>query len=193
MKHLKTLGLAAVAATALMAFAAPASATTLTNGSGEEITTLEATLEGSLITTNTADEPIDTCTESTVSGSINAGTQGTTWVEGAVGVTWGGCTWDTTTLNGGTLDVMSNGDGTGTVVSTGFVWTVTVGPVNCLYGTKTTGAGGTSLGDLPSGTEATLAINVIVEEQEPRKLACPNTARLLANYEVTNPHELVID
>ncbi len=193
MKYLKILGLAAIAASALMAFAASASATTLTDGSGNKITTLEATLEESASLANTASEPIDTCTESTVSGTINAATQGNTWVEGTGGVTWGNCTWDTTTLNSGTLDVMSNGDGTGTVVSTGAVVTITVGPVNCLYGTKTTAEGGTSLGDLPSGTEATLEINTIVEEQEPRKLACPNTARWIANYVVTDPHELVID
>ncbi len=191
MKYLKILGLAAIAATALMAFAASASATTLTDGEKHEITSLEATLEGSANLTNTNSEPIDKCTESTVQGAVE--NQGAETVSGKGEVTWGGCTWTTKTETGGTLDVTSNGSGSGTVVSTGAVVTINVAGIDCLYGTKTTAEGGTDLGLLPSGTEATLAINVIVEEQEPKKLACPNTGRWIANYVVTNPHELVID
>ncbi len=150
MKHLKTLGLAVIAVMALTALAASsASATTLTNGSGEEITSLQATFEGSLSTTNTAGEPISTCTESTGEGTIDAASQGTTWVEGTGTVTWGNCTLHTTTINAGTLDVMRNGDGTGTVVSTGGVVTIKIGLVSCLYGTKTTTEGGTDLGQSP--------------------------------------------
>src|SRR4051794_34192673 len=107
MKHLKMLGLAAVAATALMAFvgAGTASATTLEVGGvaqNKSVSLVASLATGtSAILKDNLNIQVDTCTESTVEGKTEE-TETTkftgTKVGGAISkLTFGNCT-DTTTV-----------------------------------------------------------------------------------------------
>src|SRR5215211_9472816 len=88
MKHLKIVGLAAMAAATLMAFASSASATVLTSPAGSEYTgTLTWTLSESLLMK--AGFSNLTCTESTMSGKVETNT--TTASENLATLTYGNC------------------------------------------------------------------------------------------------------
>jgi len=185
MKYVKMLGLAAMAAMALMAFGAgTASATSSLYSTGVKVaagTSLDATLEGgtALLSTTDGKTLVDTCTSSTVAGKVEYPGGGAD-AKGAISsLTWGGCTVTTDTLTNGALSVSS----TGAVTGTSSVVTVNFGGVSCRYGT----GAGTSLGTLTTGT---LAINAVINEQEPKSFICPDTTKWTANYSVTSPHDL---
>lgn len=192
MKYAKMLGLAAIAAMALMAFAAnSASATTLESGAtilpeGTEIVA-SLTAKTSAELTDTNGNPLDTCTESTVSGKTEQKTAPT--LSGKATVTWGGCTSETKTLNGGTLTISwIEGTTNGTITSDNAEVTINgLFGTSCIYGTSSTDLGvlkGVAKGD------ATLSINAVVEEKEPKKFLCPDTGIWKANYSVTSPTPL---
>jgi hypothetical protein len=206
MKYVKILGLAAVAAMAMMAFAGSASATQLdkvTSGGAKDTlgvgTTLHVTQTSgtTLNLTDTAGNPIDTCKESTVHGTIaNAGGSGAT-VSGnlteTTGLTWGGCTSPTVTLAAGSLEIHGiAGTDNGTVTGKNNVVTISVFGVSCRYGT----GAGTDLGLLTGTTSATghatMAINAIINEQEPKQFLCPDTGKWVGGYTVTTPTGLYV-
>jgi hypothetical protein len=214
MKYLKMLGLAAVAAMALMAVvgASTASATELyqvTPGGVKDTlgygTTLHATLEPgtSAALTDTAGNPIDTCTTSTVHGTIGVEDAGgvktgvgssTTTTVGKIGsLTWGAsgdpCTAEVTnTTVKGELEIHHiAGTDNGTVTGKGNVVTIKIFGISCLYGT----GAGTTLGTLTGKTSATehatMDINAVINEQEPKQFICPDTGRWIGSYVVTSP------
>ena len=79
MKYAKMLGLLAVAAAALMAFAGVASATTLTSPSGTTYTsTIKATSEGTTTLHNSSLGIAVSCEESTVEGKVEKHGSGVT-------------------------------------------------------------------------------------------------------------------
>jgi opacity protein-like surface antigen len=186
MKYVKMLGLAAVAAAALMAFigAGTASAAELysTGVTVNAGTKIEGSLEsGTTATLSTTDGKtiVDTCTGSSVNGTVNAYTGGD--VTGAISsLTWSGCSVTTDTLTNGNLSINASG----TVSGNGSVVTVNTG-VTCRYGT----GAGTALGTLTTGK---LAINAVINEQEPKAFLCPDTTKWVANYTVTSPHDLTV-
>ena len=200
MKYLKMLGLAAVAAIALMAVvgASTASATQLdkvtsggakdTLGVGTELHV--STAAGTTLNfTDTAGNPIDTCKESTVKGSIAKPGGDTTTVNVALSVfTWAGCTQTTSTVVIGELEIhgISVTDN-GTVTGRNTKWTINVFGVSCVYGF----GAGTDLGILTGTTSATghatMAINAIINEQEPKQFLCPDSSKLTGSYIVTTP------
>ncbi len=204
MKYLKMLGLAAVAAMALMAFmgASAASATQMDKVTATGIVpivvgdTLHATQDaGTTINlTDTAGNPIDTCKESTVHGLITDAGSPTTTVKGSINsLTWGGCTQTTTTLANGELEVHTiAGTDNGTITSIGSLVTINVFGVSCRYGT----GGGVDIGTLTgktSSTEhATMDINAILNEQEPKQFLCPDTGKWVGTYKVTTPTGLYV-
>lgn len=218
MKYLKMLGLAAVAAMALMAFGAgTASATKLCTttdtpdcsagwayGVG---TTIHATLKSGttakLWNDPKGESPLVTCTGSTVKGSIsNAGGTGST-VSGPLdtttnaeekhtGLTWSGCstTVDTITTEGsiGELEIHWI-EGTHNGTVTSKGTDVTV---NIFGVTCTYGSGaGLDLGTLTGGTEPILSINTTVNKVAGGFL-CPGHAIWEAEYVVTEPHALFV-
>lgn len=199
MKYVKMLGLAAIAATALMAFvASSASATTLYSGTTKlpKGTEIVASLAkgGTYTLTATNGESLDTCTAGTVSGKTNQ--ESATEITGEAAVSWGEsgteCAKTTDTLKGGTIGITwIKGTINGTVKSYGAE--VTVGGifgVSCVYGTEATG---TDLGELKGVTgekeDATLAINTPVLLKSGGFL-CPPSAIWKANYVVTSPTPL---
>ncbi len=209
MKYVKMLGLAAVAAMALMAFlgASSASATQLdkvTSGGAKDTLAVGAELHittaagTTLNLTDTAGNPIDTCKESTVKGSIsNAGGASATVSGGISALTWGGCTQTTATIAGalGELEIHGiTGTDNGTVTGRGSKVTINVFGVSCVYGTGT--GVGTDLGVLTGTTSATshatMAINAIINEQEPKQFLCPDTGKWVGSYTVTTPTGLYV-
>ncbi|HEX5593509.1 MAG TPA: hypothetical protein VFX35_09185 [Solirubrobacterales bacterium] len=199
MKHVKMLGLAAMAIAALFAFAAAsASATELYNGATtvKSGTALTSSLTGTASLTTTGGTVLDTCTGGGVSGKTtsNGGGAGVN-VTGSVektGVTWSGCTKTTDTLEGGTLEVAFKEGLNGTVTGKGFKVTVVVSEEfggTCSY---TLGTTGTSLGTLVGSTttNATLSINAVVTGASGNSFLCPSDTKWVANYKVTSPSPL---
>jgi hypothetical protein len=197
MKHLKMLGLAAIAALGLMAFvgAGTASATTLsTDSAGTTIygvgtvihTTLKSGTSALLETTGGAE--IAKCTESTTKGEIEIATG--TWVGGALNtLNWGGCSQETVTINKGSIEIMQIGTkDEGEVRGKGSNVTLGVFGVSCTYGTGE----GTTLGNLKGGTSAELVINAVLARSAGNTLLCPASGRWTATYIVTTPHAVHI-
>jgi hypothetical protein len=123
MKFTKILGLVAMAALALMAFASTATATTLyTNGEKKAVSvTIEATLKGSALLRDTSNVFANTCTSSTVKGHTVSPFTGTT-VGGPIdSLSFSGCTHEKVVVDTlGTLNVEVIGSGpNGTVRSNG--------------------------------------------------------------------------
>jgi hypothetical protein len=206
MKYVKMLGLAAVAAAALMAFvgAGTASATELFKGT--EKMGVGSTLEGSLksgtsalLSTTDENTIVDTCTKATVAGKVtNAGgifenekeEKITTDVSGEItALGWGekaDCSFTTDTLTNGNLSISGTTEPNGTVSGTSSVVTVNIG-VSCRYGTGTGTTLGTATGTTDTSKHAEIDINAIINEQEPKQFLCPDTTRWKATYVVTSP------
>ena len=190
MKYIKMLGLAAVAAAALMAFmgAGTASAAKTLTSTGvaqsapvtihAELDEVEGKVPPAVLSTTDGSSIVDECAGSTVEGAT---TNSETPITGHINVlNWSGCSFTTDTLTKGDLTIDENG----TVTGAGSVVTVNIG-VSCRYGTGE----GTHLGTLTTGT---LTINAVINEQAPKQFLCPDTTRWVAKYKVTSPHDLNI-
>jgi len=198
MKYVKMLGLAAVAAMALMAFvgAGTASATVLCETSEHPTnctkpypkgTTIDATLEESAILETLGGTVLDTCTGSTVKGkTANAGGENEPVTGNIESLTWENCSRPTTTIVNGSLQiewipVSNNG------VVSGKESQVTIATI---FGSCTYGLGaGTTLGTLIGGAEATIKIDAVVAKIA-GNISCPAEARWTAAYKVTEPKPL---
>ena len=200
MRHLTAQIVSAMGiAMALMATAnaIPAGATELYWGSTTlgVNTTIHATLEAgtSTLLTDTSGNPIDTCTTSTVHGSLKyAGTSTTTAYGDISELTWGApgdpCTMTTTTVARGQLEIHHiAGAHNGTLTGKGTVVAIQVFGNECLYGTEPTTDLGTLTGTTDTAKHATMDINAIILELPPKKFLCPDTTRWIANYTVTSP------
>jgi hypothetical protein len=185
MKYIKMLGLAVVAAMALMAVAAgSASATTLEVGGVTQTAsvTLEASLKSgsSAVLRDTANSTVDTCTTSTVTGKTESPFTGTT-VGGKATVDFKNCTHTTTVDAGGTLTVEHAGGTNGTVRSSGASVTVQStafgATLNCTTNNTHLGV----LGGVKEG-HASLKVNALVN----CGFLVPS-AKWEAEYTVTKP------
>jgi hypothetical protein len=162
MKLSKILGVAAVAALALMAYASTASATTLETGGLKQsgAVTLEASANGSILLSATGGGFANTCTASNVLGTTSTFT-GTT-VSGPISsLTFSKCTNEPVTVDAaGTLSVEAiTGTTNGTVRSNGAKVTVP-----SPFGTLTCTTSNTDIGTLTGvavGT-ATMDINAVL-------------------------------
>src|SRR6188472_2576566 len=119
MKYVKILGLLAVAAAALMAFAGTASATTLTSPTGTVYTgSIHAASEGHAILQN----PIAKIEcASTVEGTVEQHGSGSTVKGNISNLSFTGCTnsWHVTVVTAGSLELHWKAAGEGTVTSSG--------------------------------------------------------------------------
>jgi hypothetical protein len=201
MKYLKMLGLAAVAAMGLMAFLGASSAsadvlcttnTTPACAKGWGITEVKTSLkkETSAVLSTTAGEELVTCTESSVSGTIEKQGEGIE-PEGPISsLSFGGCNHTTTTIANGSLKVETrislDKEGhevhTNTVTASGSKVTVAILGITCTYGP---GTNPISIGDLTVGAPAVIDVNTVVNKVEGGFL-CPSTAKWTATYQVTN-------
>ena len=195
MKYIKMLGLAAVAAMALMAFVGvgTASATELYSGattlkSGTEI---DASLTGTAAKLTTTEGAIlDECAGGTVKGKTTNNGSTTETVKGSVAktdLTWTSCTRPTETLAGGTLEVHWTSGVNGTVTASGFEVTVNTQFFgSCVF----TVAAGTSLGTLTGSTSSNAVLDVNTVASLKSGAICPTTARWVGTYTVTSPKPL---
>lgn len=193
MKHLKILGIAAVAAMALMAFAASsASATALYSGTTKlaagAVLDFSIPSGGSALLVNTKGEELDKCSTSTVKGKLTTATTGS--IEE---LTWGSCTFPTTTVTKGKLEVIWTKNTEGTVKSDAEIG-VTINTVlfgSCVYGVKS----GISLGTLTtfSSGAATFHANAVAEKLSGSAFACPETSKWTGTYTGTEPTNLRVE
>jgi hypothetical protein len=201
MKYLKILGLAAVAAMALMAFGAgTASAVKLcknnlsTTSCSEHYpigTVVEGTLTGSAILETTGGSTLDTCTGSTVSGkTTNTAATGEPVKGNIETLTWTGCTFPTATVTKGSLTIHTiTGTDNGTLTASGTEVTINTG----FFGACTYGAGAaTDLGTVVGGNPAKITINAIVPLTKNESGLCPAEARWTASYTITKPTPLYV-
>jgi hypothetical protein len=194
MKYLKMLGLAAVAACALMAFvgAGSASATTLTcTGLATPCPVghkMVAHSEGHVTL-----HPIigDIVCNGTIEGSITNAGSTTTTVVGSVpktGLTWSNCTnnEDVTTLVGGTLELHTINTSEGTVTSSGTEVTVEAYGFHCIFKTASTDIGTFTA---KSGADATFDIKATIPRTGGRSGAfCGSSAQWTGSYTVTGEY-----
>jgi len=187
MKHVKILGLLAVAAAALMAFAGTASADTATSPAGTTYTgKITATAEGHAVLHN----PIAKIEcASTVSGPITSHGVGKP-VGGTIEtLDFTACTneWHVTSVSGGTLSVNNEG-ATTTVTSSGATVESTRAGITCRYATNNT-----KVGTLTSGTTATMTISAAIPFHSGSFLCGSGATTWTGSYIVNTPDTLIID
>ena len=195
MKYLKMLALAAIACTALMAFANTASATTL-KAAGVPIKTgaeISASLKAktSTVFEDTFGISQNTCTVSTVKGKTSNLT-GTTVTGNIETLTFEGCTRTTKTLKPGTLHIAWTSGRDGTVTGSGSEVETGTPTGVCVYGT---GAGthlGTLKGVATTTEHASLVVNAILPLIRVVSGSCVSDARWTAEYTVTSPTGLTV-
>lgn len=198
MKHLKTLGLAVVAAAALVAFVGvnTASATTLTSPAGTKVPTgtkLAAEHEGAVtITTVFLDIA---CQESEIAGKTTNET-GISISGNVETLTLANCNCEVKVLKKGTYLISSVGGGNALFTSNGAEITTQCntifGSVHCIYVTNTTHLG-TLTGSAVTGATATLDIEAAELPRVATNPLCEEEADLDAKYKFTNPDSLFID
>ena len=199
MKHLKMLGLAVVAAMALMAMvgAGSASATALYNGATKlgVGATIDFSNVGPVKLTNTAGtEVLDECTGSTVKGTISQAGGAGVAVKGNISeLTWSGCTVPTTTDEKGGLEVIWTAGTEGTVKASAEIG-VTINTIFfgvCKYGVKA----GNHLGTIKSSAAGTaqFTANATATKLAGSNFACPETTKWIAAYQSTTPHNLRVE
>src|SRR5690349_21755610 len=153
MKYLKMLGLLAGVATALMALAVSASATsvTTTTGGGAATPTIHAVNENGHV--KLANPIANIECSSTVVSNVESHGLGAPAEGKVVTINWSSCTnsWHVTTINAGTLRVSWTGGHNGTLTSSGALVQTTRLGVTCNYET-----GNTAIGTVTGGNPATL-------------------------------------
>jgi hypothetical protein len=210
MKYVKMLGLAAVAAAALMAFVGAGSASASMLCSEDPASGVCAAgqtwpanteIDFSLVPGSSAhleetappngeSETLDTCEESTVKGKVtNTGSSTATVTGNIEALTWGKCTWTTKTVEGfnGKLEIHTDPGTTGGGILTSDGETrVTISiPLfgSCVYGVTA----GTSLGTLTEGkgTAAVFHANAVAKKLTGSSFTCPDTSLWTATYNLT--------
>jgi len=202
MKNLKLLGLAAVAAMALMAFvASSASATALYSGSTmlgpKSIIDFSIASGGKVKLSETGGEPIDECSSSTAKGELtNTGSSTETVKAKIVELTWGSCTFPTTTISRPEWEFHYEFFSTkATVTSTsGSEGSMTVNTIffgSCIYGETGPYHAGT-LTTFSSG-HAILHINSFTRKLPGSNGICPETSIFTFTYTGTSPTNLRVE
>jgi len=199
MKYFKTLGLAAVAAAALMAFvgAGAASATVICKNNlntekcsepypvGTEGTASLAAGTSALFTT-TEGETLDTCTESTIKSTLKeAGSSTTTVKSGVSTMTFAKCTFPTKVINGGSAELhWIKGTDNGTLTT--FNTEVTISTIffgSCIYGAPSTGI---DVGTTVGGNPGSMTLNTVFPKIS-GGIACPSTGVFTGKFVATSP------
>ena len=183
MKYVKMLGLLAVAAAALMAFAGSASATILTSPEGSTYTgeivatSTNSELDGAFVTVK--------CGHSEAKGSVE--NHGGERVSGPITtLTFTTCNYHTTVENKGTLEVDTNG----TVYSKEAKVTINTSVGSCTF---TTAASGTDVGTLSQGKGASLNINSAKIPRTAGNFLCGSSGTWTGSYDLVTPNDLWVD
>jgi hypothetical protein len=182
MKHVKILGLLAVAAAALMAFAGVATASTLTSPAGTTYTsTIKASagstsLDGSFTTV--------TCNKSTTEGkveqhgaSVNAGGN-------VSSLTFSECNFPTKVVKAGKLEITSTSE----VISTGAEISIETSVGTCVFTTNNT-----KVGTFTGGTPASMDIASAKIPRTGGNFLCGSSGTWTGSYTVNTPSTLLVD
>jgi hypothetical protein len=187
MKYAKMLGLLAVAAAALMAFAATASATTVTSDSGTT-PTIHSVSEG----TTTLHGVVDIeCGESTVEGPVSTHGAGVT-AGGAISkLTFGKCGENHVTVaKAGSLEVHALSKGNGTLTSSGSEISISVTSlgITCVFTTSST-----HIGTVTAAKNATMHIDSASIPRTGGSFFCGSSGEWTGSYKVESPTNLSVD
>lgn len=200
MKYLKILGLAAVAAMALMAFAGAgsASATVLCKTTPKEndcpsawdypaATTISGDATGSVLIEETNGVSVTTCTNGSMEGSTSNTGSGTETVKGKFKtIILSGCNATVTLISLGEFEIHANDEHDGIVTSKGTEITISSSLLSsCSFSTGT----GALFGTFKSGAESTLTVNSVFTKTA-GPITCPATVRWTSTYNVTSPKSL---
>ena len=191
MKYVKMLGLLAMAATALMAFAATASADDVTFPTGTVYTGhLEGESEGHAVLHN----PIAKIEcESFVTGNVESHNPGEKVSGNITELTFFPCTnnWHVTVVSAGVLSVEWQAGGAGSngdVYSDKATVEATRFGITCRYATATE-----TVGVATGGTPATMHIDADIDFHSGSPLCGSKPTEWTGSYEVTNPTSLFVD
>jgi hypothetical protein len=197
MKYVKMLGLLAVAAAALMAFAGTASATSITSNEGTTPTINASAGKTELHPGSGTSFLTVSCNKSTVKGAVEQHGAGVT-VKGKIAqptdLTFTECSDPVTVLAGGSLEVHAiSPTGNGTLTSSGAEVRVhtSEGPV-CTFKTSGTHIGTLTGSDNTKG-HAVLHIGAAGSAPIPASgFLCPSTGLWTGSYTITKPSSLSI-
>ena len=203
MRYLKTVGLVAVAAAALTAFAGAgsASATVLCSTTAEPCPEAQkwpnsaldfSVPSGSSFLWENAGEVLETCKNVTINSEmLSPGSASTTVVTKNKTITWNNCNVPNQTVALGGLEIHKiAGTSNGTVTASEDVsWTInTVFFGSCVYAWKK----GKQFGELTEGKPAVLHVNSTVEKVSGSNFACPETGTLVGTMTLTSPAETTL-
>jgi hypothetical protein len=205
MKHVKMLGIAAVAATALMAFvgAGTASATVLcstntTPCTGTKYgvgTKVESHLRAGTEAVFTGGFATLKCTEAITSGEVtNAGSSTATVVVKITTLDFTGCNCTMTVLSNGELEVHYTSAGNGTLTGKNSSVTMNCSGVSCIFGTA---AAGPTIGPTTGGATASIKAEAKLPyiAGDASNFTCTlgsGTYTWNATYDVTKPAPLFV-
>lgn len=203
MKYLKILGLAVIAAAAVMAFVGAGTASAETTlckvtsdpcpaGQGYGVGTVT---KGQLVAGTKAELTGGfniRCEESTIEGSVETATTPTGNVA-AANLKWGKCNGTVKTVTPGTIGVHHDGEHNGTLTVKDFVVTVELLGVHCYFRPEANAHGTLTAGDPALIHFTELPVELIDNEiHNSDGFGCPSTAKWDATYEVTSPTPLYV-
>ena len=185
MKYVKMLGLLAVAAAALMAFAGTASATTITSSGGETpsitATSTNSELDGAFVTVK--------CSHSEAKGEVTAHGAGVKASGPISSLTFTSCNYETTVEGAGTLSI----DGTNNSVSSNEAKvSIKTSVGTCVFTTNNT-AVGTLTESSETGGNAILDINSSKIPRTGGNFLCGSSGTWTGSYTVNSPTTLNVD
>jgi len=191
MKHLKMLGLAAVAMAILMAFAATASATNLTSPNGTTYTGSFQAESGSLVWEGAY--TTITCANSTLAGTVESHGAATTVGVKLSSLTFTSCNFPFTVSNPGSLEIHTEGstaNGNGTITWSGMQLTMHTSVGSCVFTTSNTHIGTLTGSDVG---KAQWHINAAKIPRTGGNFLCGSSSTLTGNYTVNTPSTLTVD
>ena len=184
MKYVKMLGLLAVAAAALMAFAGTASATTFTSNEGETpslaATSTNSKLDGAFVTVE--------CSHSEAKGKVEAHGAGVNASGNISSLTFTGCNYTTTVETAGSLSINSSNS----VSSTGAKVSIATSVGTCVFTTNNTTVGSLTESS-ETGGKAVLDINSAKIPRTGGNFLCGSSGTWTGNYTVNTPSTLNVD
>jgi len=194
MNNLKAVGLTAIVAAALLAFAGSASATTITSPTGTTYTgTIKLEIEGGL-KLHGAFTTID-CTNASIEEKIEKHGAGVTAGGNISSVIVSGCNFAVTVLKKGSMEIHAQTVGSevnGTVTLSGSEITVATSIGSCIFTTSGTSIG-TLTGSQATGSSSTLDIGSSVIPRTAGNFLCGSSGTLTGSFKTTTPSASWID
>ena len=200
MNRVKMFGLFALTATALMSFAASASATTVTSPKGTTYTgAIVASSEGHAIFHDASGLGITIECNQSLEWKVEKHGAGVTVAGPVASMTWTNCTnnWSYTTLKAGSLELHNvSGSENGTLTSAGAEWTSkqSTSGLHCIYSTGAATDFGTLTGSTVTGGNATLDIAATINRTGGSSgILCGSKLTWTGSFRFTTPATLYVD